>query len=193
MGEEGLRLHDSSPPSTLLGEENPTRPQRPSGFLWSAQRSGQSHCVLLGSKIQRARRCTGRVCAPLALPLLFAASGKFPEKMIFHEGRIQSEIQASSWGAATPTLRAPRAGSAAMPPGAQRHKHWHEHCHGGGSAHPRSPPSCSRGKGEDTTTDTHSDEQGSSRSLSRAGHGLPSQLPSLLHLGQELFRAEIGF
>lgn len=41
----------------------------------------------------------------LVLPSLFAeaATGKFPEKMIFHKCRIQNEIQASSWGAATPT------------------------------------------------------------------------------------------
>lgn len=40
---------------------------------------------------------------------------------------------------------------------------------------------------------TYSGEQGSSRSHSRGGHGLPSQLPSLFHLGQDLSRAEIGF
>lgn len=40
---------------------------------------------------------------------------------------------------------------------------------------------------------TYSDEQGSSRSHSRGGHGHPSLLPSLPHLCQELFTAEIGF
>lgn len=41
----------------------------------------------------------------LVLPSLFteAATEMFPEKMIFHKCRIQNEIQASSWGAATPT------------------------------------------------------------------------------------------
>lgn len=39
------------------------------------------------------------------LPSLFTEATKemFPEKMIFHKCRIQNEIQASSWGAATPT------------------------------------------------------------------------------------------
>lgn len=55
--------------------------------------------------------------------------------------------------------------------------------------HPRVPVA----KVSTPTTSTYSDERGSSRSHSRAGRGLPSQLASLPHLGQELFRAEIGF
>lgn len=153
-----------APLASLLDEENLTRSQHPSGLLWSAQRLGQSHYVLLGNKIQRTREIKYREFREIKYRELRESLRPGSTSCSAHcslklpQGSSQRRFSTSAGsrmrsrpapGELPPSLQAPIAGSAAVPLEAQRHKHQHEH-HGGGSANPLPSLTYSYDKGEDT-------------------------------------------